>query len=146
MSRRFVRAHPFGSQKAKRKISGKSVSSVPTSMYWRSLTHFMLLLSLSLYTPWKHQKTRGFLMFSGVWKENLAQNGLRWVSKKHIFNPGPMFPHFFPWKLRDEMGQSIQVWTKWNLWKTCLEYFVPNLTKDITCRLKIYLVHDAHFG
>ena len=27
MSRRFVRAHPFGSQKAKRKISGKSVAA-----------------------------------------------------------------------------------------------------------------------
>ena len=29
------------------------------------LTHFIPLVSFFFYTPWKHQKTRGFLMFSG---------------------------------------------------------------------------------
>ena len=28
------------------------------------LTHFMP--QVSFYTPWKHQKTKGFLMFPGV--------------------------------------------------------------------------------
>ena len=28
------------------------------------------------YTPWKRQKTFGFLTFSGVWKWNI---GLKWV-------------------------------------------------------------------
>ena len=46
------------------------------------LTHFMSLVSF--YTPWKHQKTRGFLMFSGRFsdvfreysKRPMAWNGL----------------------------------------------------------------------
>ena len=75
MSRRFVRAHPFGSQKAKRKISGKSVSSVPTSMYWRSLTHFILLLSLSLYPLKTSENQRFFDFFRGMEREL----GTKWV-------------------------------------------------------------------
>ena len=31
--------------------------------FMKKLTHFMPLISF--HTPWKHQKTRGFLMFSG---------------------------------------------------------------------------------
>ena len=50
-----------------------------------SLTHCVLLISFD--TPWKHQKTRGFLMFledikqdqmfSGVQKETSNMNGLK---------------------------------------------------------------------
>ena len=39
------------------------------------LTHFMPLIYFD--TPWKHQKTYGFLMFSGVSKEI---SGTKWVS------------------------------------------------------------------
>ena len=38
------------------------------------LTHFMPLISFD--TPQKHQKTRGFLMFSGVIK---GVSGMKWV-------------------------------------------------------------------
>ena len=31
-----------------------------------------------LYTPWKHQKTKGFPVFSGVIKGNIGQ---KWVNK-----------------------------------------------------------------
>ena len=42
-----------------------------------------------LYTPWKHQKTRGFLMFSGGYKKGtLETNGLMFfiVGKAFVIN------------------------------------------------------------
>ena len=42
-------------------------------MFWSSLNPFNA--TVSLYTPWKHQKTRGFLMFSGgieIWILNFV--------------------------------------------------------------------------
>ena len=47
------------------------------------LIHFMPLVSF--YTPWKHQKTRGFLMFTGVNKKKL-------VVWNELIPPWPMFP------------------------------------------------------
>ena len=41
-----------------------------------SLTHFMRLVSF--YTPWKHQKTKGFLMFSGGLERD---RGMKWVKQ-----------------------------------------------------------------
>ena len=41
----------------------------------------MAMVVVFFYTPWKHQKTRGFLMFSGVLKET---SGMKWV-KRNIF-------------------------------------------------------------
>ena len=41
------------------------------------LTHFMPLISFD--TSWKHQKTRGFLMFSGV---SIEISGMKWVNEK----------------------------------------------------------------
>ena len=45
-----------------------------TTLCMKGLTHFMPLVSF--HTPWKHQKTRGFLTFSGVQKWNIR---LKWV-------------------------------------------------------------------
>ena len=46
-----------------------------TESWSELLTYFMQLVSF--YNPWKHQKTRGFLMFTGgverdKWKQQIA--------------------------------------------------------------------------
>ena len=46
-----------------------------TESWSELLTYFMQLVSF--YTPWKHQKTRGFLMFAGgverdKWKQQIV--------------------------------------------------------------------------
>ena len=46
-----------------------------TESWSELLTYFMQLVSF--YIPWKHQKTRGFLMFTGrverdKWKQQIA--------------------------------------------------------------------------
>ena len=45
---------------------------------WYKLTYFMPLVSFD--TPWKHQKTSGFLMFSGTSKETSDWNGLSGIT------------------------------------------------------------------
>ena len=49
------------------------------SLLWNSmlLTHFKPMIPF--YTPWKRQKIKGFLTFSGVKKGNI---GMKWV-KNH---------------------------------------------------------------
>ena len=45
------------------------------------LSHFMTLVSF--YTPWKHQKTFGFLMFSeGIERDH----GMKWVKCVNVWN------------------------------------------------------------
>ena len=43
------------------------------------LTHFMPLVSF--YTPWKHPKTRGFLVFWGVLEETSSEKWVNWENK-----------------------------------------------------------------
>ena len=50
------------------------------------LTHFMLLFFW--YTPWKHQKTKGFLIFSGCIESPVGWNGLMTFQK--VFVPSIM--------------------------------------------------------
>ena len=46
-----------------------------------SLAHFMPLISF--YTPWKNQKTKGFLIFSGGIERD---RGMKWVkNRRDIF-------------------------------------------------------------
>ena len=55
---------------------GISQKFLDTSLVWQSfLTHFMPLISFD--TPWKHQKARNFLMFSGGIKE---VSGMKWFN------------------------------------------------------------------
>ena len=48
----------------------------------RSLTHFWLIFPF--YTPWKHQKSKGFLVFSGVWNGNINQYWIK-ISFREIY-------------------------------------------------------------
>ena len=93
-----------------------------SGMKWvkNALTHFMPLIFFD--TPWKHQKTAGFLMFSGVSNEI---SGLEWVK-------GPCFHHL---KICP-MGRQIQFIilqlmkkTKWQF--TCFIHFVYLLTSKV---------------
>ena len=67
--------------------------SIFVSEYWKALTNFMSLVSF--YTPWKHQKTEGFLMFSGGIEET---SGIKWVK--------------VTWNIGMEWGRYCrQIWT-----------------------------------
>ena len=67
----------------------KSAIANETATVFLYLTHFMPVLSF--YTPWKHQETFGFLMFSGgvesdqwhdmVWSQIIIGKTLQIISK-----------------------------------------------------------------
>ena len=44
-------------------LNTSRVRDIPDKVFTESLTHFSPVLHF--YTPWKHQKTKGFQMFSG---------------------------------------------------------------------------------
>ena len=62
-----------------------SVLQINVKLYLRSVawTHFMSLIFF--YTHWKHQKTRGVLIFGGHRKRPVAGNGLRGQALWHNF-------------------------------------------------------------
>ena len=71
-NRRFTWACILKASKPSLQISATNWTSQLDKIF---LTHFMPLIYFD--TPWKHQKTYGFLMFSGVSKEI---SGTKWVS------------------------------------------------------------------
>ena len=65
-----------------------------TSTPWYyGLTHFMPLVSF--YTPWEYQKTRGFLIFSGV------------IERDHWHEIGKLFDKSWPKKLTATLPAKI---------------------------------------
>ena len=70
---RMVFQWQFNNRQSGIKQHSKIFCRIKHLLIW-PLTHFMTLISFD--TSWKHQKTRGFLMFSGVSKEIC---GMKWV-------------------------------------------------------------------
>ena len=53
------------------------------STFWKYLTHFILLVSF--YAPWKHEKTRGLMMFSeGIKRDQCYEMAWNLLSKHNF--------------------------------------------------------------
>ena len=64
-------------------------------------------LFLYFYTPWKHQKTKGFLMFSGGIKET---SGMKWVNQMRIFFSICWSSILYPVKTTEVFGFQMFSW------------------------------------
>ena len=84
-------------------IVKKDLDLVLCGPWLKCLTHSNPLIFS--YTPWKHQKTSGFLMFSG----SIETKHWRKMRGAMLIHVVPMLPEYG--KALKYMGQSIQEWT-----------------------------------
>ena len=95
------------------------------------LTHFMSLISFQ--TPWKHQKTRSFLLFSGGIKSDQWHEMGSYGSFKEFLNSKcPSCPSKRLWKSQTRQADQIHldIWqqngSKTKKKKLILPHFGPN--------------------
>ena len=111
-------------------------------LFTKYLTHFVPLISFD--TPWKHQKTRSFLMFSGGikrdqwheigWKKNVfgvlciiyhfVRRSLKYFAKKLIFRIflNVNLNYAFIFYRLSEIFVTFRVLIFWGLWTALARY------------------------